>query len=213
MCIRDRFRVEVETRIDKVENGSQVRVMAIQQEPQEKLDEIQSNMSGRMTKISDEVDQVKNQVNGNKEKIESMQHIQLNIQEEMDRLNIRPTCSTHHTTLENRDSVNFKDYRKYPIEFLEGVNEGLSRMKGNRWSIITTLLDDGFKGITDNCWSAVRNVINTYEEFKQAFQSKYWSESIQNIVRDNLSNRKYNPNLGQSPTAYFLGKVLSLIHI
>ena len=36
--------------------------MTIQQETQDKLDEIQSNMSGRMTKISDEVDQVKNPV-------------------------------------------------------------------------------------------------------------------------------------------------------
>ena len=55
---------------------------------------IQGNMSGRMTTISDEVDKVKSQVNGNKEKIESIQHIQLNIQEEVDRLNIRPTSST-----------------------------------------------------------------------------------------------------------------------
>ena len=99
----------------------------------------------------------------------------------MDRLNVRPTCSTHHTTLENQDSVSFKDYRKNPIEFLECINEGLSRMKENRWSTTKTLLDDGFKGITDNWWSAVRNEINTYEEFKRAFRSKNWSESIQNL--------------------------------
>ena len=100
------FRVEVDTKIERVETNNQIRIIATQQETQEKLDEIQGNMSGRMTKISGEIDQVKNQVNGNKEKIENMQHI-------MDRLNIvRPTCSSYHTTLENRDSDNFKYYRK-----------------------------------------------------------------------------------------------------
>ena len=156
------FRAEVDTKIERVETNNQIRIIATQQETQEKLDEIQGNMSGRMTKISDEVDQVKSQVNSNKEKIESIQHIQLNIQEEVDRLNItRPTCSTYHTTLENRDSVNFKDYRKNPIEFLERINEKLSQMKENRCCVTKTLLDDGFKGITDNWWSAVRNEVNT----------------------------------------------------
>ena len=68
-------------------------------------------------------------------------------------------------------------------------------------------MDDCFKGITDNWWSAIRNEIHTYEEFRRVFRSKYWSESVQNIIRDNLCNGKYNATLGQSPTAYFLGKV------
>ena len=47
------FRIEVDTKIERVETINQVRIIATQQETQEKLDEIQSNMSGRMTSISD----------------------------------------------------------------------------------------------------------------------------------------------------------------
>ena len=97
------------------------------------------------------MDQVKSQVNNNKEKIENIQHTQLrNIQEEIARMNYRPMCSTHYTVLDNRENINFKDYRRNPIEFLERVDEGLNRMKENRWSMIKSLLDDCFKGITDN---------------------------------------------------------------
>ena len=72
---------------------------------------------------------------------------------------------------------------------------------------IKSLLDDSFKEITNNWWSVIRNEIHTYEEFKQIFRSKYWSESMQNIVRDNLCNGRYNTTHYQSLTAYFLGKV------
>ena len=123
------------------------------------------------------LDVYKRQVSGNKEKIENIHHIQLNMQEEMDRINIRPTCSTQHTMLENRESVNFREYRRNPIGFLERIDEGLSQKKENRWSIIKTWLGNSFKGITDNWWSAIRNELNNYEEFKQVFRSKYWSRS------------------------------------
>ena len=38
-------------------------------------------------------------------------------------------------------------------------------------------------------------------------QDKYWSEATQHAVRNNISNGRFDPYLGQSPTAYFLGKV------
>ena len=46
-----------------------------------------------------------------------------------------------------------------------------------------------------------------YEGFKQTFRIKYWSESVQTIIRDNLCRGRYNATHYQSPTAYFLGKV------
>ena len=73
--------------------------------------------------------------------------------------------------------------------------------------MIKKFLDASFKNITDNWWTAIRNEVHNYQEFKQVFKTKYWSESIQIIVRDNLCNGKYDPTRGQSPTAYFLGKV------
>ena len=58
-----------------------------------------------------------------------------------------------------------------------------------------------------------RNEVNSYTEFKQIFKTKYWSESIQNIVRDNLCNGKYDATRGQAPTSYFLGKVCIARHL
>ena len=68
-------------------------------------------------------------------------------------------------------------------------------------------IDEHFKDMNDNWWTASRHGITDYQNFKNLFKAKYWSESKQNIVRDNMCNGKYDPNRGQTPTAYFLGKV------
>ena len=82
-----------------------------------------------------------------------------------------------------------------------------------RWNIIKNLLDDCFKNINDNWWSAVRNETSNYEEFKKAFRSKYWSDSVQNMIRENITNGRFNINQEQSPTTYFLGKVCLARHL
>ena len=69
------------------------------------------------------------------------------------------------------------------------------------------MLGELFKDINDNWWIATRHDIQNYQEFKTLFKAKYWSESTQNILRDNLCNGKDEPYRGQTPTAYFLGKV------
>ena len=39
------------------------------------------------------------------------------------------------------------------------------------------------------------------------FRDKYWSESTQNVVRNDISNGRYEPQAGHTLTSYFLGKV------
>ena len=87
-------------------------------------------------------------------------------------MSYRPACSVQHNMLDNRENVNFKNYPRNPVEFLERVDECLQRTKENRWTMIKNLLDDSFKEITDNWWSAIRNEITTYEGFKQTFRIK-----------------------------------------
>ena len=70
------------------------------------------------------------------------------------------------------------------------MSKWLNQTRENRWSIIKNFLDEGFKGINDNWWSAIRNEVHNYDEFKQMFRDKYWSEAFQNIIRDNLCNGK-----------------------
>ena len=69
------------------------------------------------------------------------------------------------------------------------------------------MIDETFKDTYDNWWTAVRPDILDMTEFKKQFKEKYWSESTQNMIRNNLSNGRYETNVGQSPTSYFLGKV------
>ena len=73
--------------------------------------------------------------------------------------------------------------------------------------MVKGILHEGFKIIADNWWTAIRNEVNSYEGFKQLFKLKYWSESVQNIVRDNLCNGRYGSTRGETPAAYFLGKI------
>ena len=68
-------------------------------------------------------------------------------------------------------------------------------------------MDEYFKEIHDNWWTATRHKVQSYEEFKTQFRAKYWSEATQNIVRDNICHGKYDASKGATLTSYFLGKV------
>lgn len=63
------------------------------------------------------------------------------------------------------------------------------------------MLDEYFKSLT-----ATRHNLHNYEEFKHLFKVNHWSESTQNIVRDNLCNGKYDLTR-RTLTSYFLGKL------
>ena len=87
------------------------------------------------------------------------------------------------------------------------MEENIGRNRENRWTAIRSMLDECFKDIYDNWWTASRHDIQNYPEFKTLFKIKYWSESTQNIVRDDICHGKYDANRGIKPTAYFLSKV------
>lgn len=67
------------------------------------------------------------------------------------------------------------------------------------------MVDEYFKCMTDNSWTATRHDLHNYEKFKQTFKAKYWPESTRSIVGDSLWNGKYDPTRG-TQTSYFLGK-------
>ena len=105
MCIRDRetekqitetkqrldkneetigqFRMEIDARMDRGEHSNQVRIMSIQQENQDQLNGMKSNIADKLTNFNDKIEHVKNQVNNQGEKIENL-HFQVNIQGEIE---------------------------------------------------------------------------------------------------------------------------------
>ena len=62
-------------------------------------------------------------------------------------------------------------------------------------------------------WMPNRSDIDNYEQFKSLFKAKYWSETTQNLIRDNIFHGRYKPQVGSSMTAYFLGKVCMAKHL
>ena len=109
--------------------------------------------------------------------------------------------------MDNREVINLKQYKRYPMEFLERVDEQLVKTRENRWTIIRGYLDEYFRDINDNWWTATRHDLTSYEEFKDVFKGKYWSKATQNIVWDNICFGRYDASRGTTFTAYFLGKV------
>ena len=87
------------------------------------------------------------------------------------------------------------------------MEEHLARIRETRWNNIKSLIDEYFKEIYDNWWTATRHEVHSYEEFKTQFRAKYWSEATQNIVRDHICHGKYDANRGGTMTSYFLGQV------
>ena len=61
--------------------------------------------------------------------------------------------------------------------------------------------------IRDSWWTATRHEVGSYDTFKTAFKQKYWLEATQNIIRDDITNGKFDVNGRQSMTTYFLGKI------
>ena len=68
------------------------------------------------------------------------------------------------------------------MEFIKRVEENIARTRETRWTTIRNMLDEYFKDVHDNWWTATRHDIQNYAEFKALFKTKYWSESAQNIV-------------------------------
>ena len=133
----------------------------------------------------------------NREKIEEIQNREImKIREELEIINNRPPIISQFQHMDNRETINFNSYKRNTMEFLERVREQLAKTRENRWPVIRGHLDEYFRDINDNWWTATRHDLNNYEEFKAMFKGKYWSEATQNIIRDNTCHGKYETNRG-----------------
>ena len=112
---------------------------------------------------------------------------------------------------EHREWLNFRQYKRKPMEFLARIEEYMDKHRGNRWVHNRELLDESFREMSDHWWMANRSDIENYQQFKSLFKAKYWSETTQNLIRD-ICHGHYKPQVGSSMTAYFLAKVCMAKH-
>ena len=167
-----------------------------------------STLGEKCEEVSVKVDAIKHQVSNDKDQLTERQQREFNdIRDEMHRLRTLPNILSGLTHLEGREQIDFRAYVKNPLEFLERVEEVINRNRENRWSIIKGMLDESFRNTFDNWWTATRHEVESYDAFKIAFKQKYWSETTQNIIRDDITNGKFDLNGRQSTTTYFLGKI------
>ena len=99
------------------------------------------------------------------------------------------------------------------MEFLARIEEYMDKHRGNRWVHNRELLDESFREMSDHWWMANRSDIESYQQFKSLFKAKYWSETTQNLIRDNICHGHYKQQVGSSMTACFLGKVCMAKHL
>ena len=88
-------------------------------------------------------------------KIAEFRARELRLQEEINALKDRPIMTSHVLCSETRET---------------------------RWTVIKSMIDNMFKEVHDNWWTAVRPDINNFNEFKKLFKDKYWSEATQHMV-------------------------------
>ena len=126
----------------------------------------------------------------NREKIQGISIREKQKQDELDALREKPYNNTQFITSENREIINFRSYRRNPIEFLKRVEELIEKNRETRWSSVRSMIDEMFRDTHDNWWMATRPEINDTQEFKKQFREKYWSESTQNVVRNDIIQNK-----------------------
>ena len=95
----------------------------IRQENHDQLDNIKSSINCKFTDFHETVENVKNQFHSQVKKLDNLQQLQTNLQGDVDRIGSRSTCNTQHAIQDSRESVNFRDYRRNPLEFLGRVDK------------------------------------------------------------------------------------------
>ena len=111
----------------------------------------QTNFGERCEDIIATVNDVRDQVHSDKEKMAEIQQRELNnFIEEINMFRNQPVQMSGIPNMDNRETINFRTYKKNPMEFIESVEESIARNWENRWTVIRGMLDEYFKDVHDN---------------------------------------------------------------
>ena len=153
-------RNEVDGRINSIEEINEVRIESLKKMSQDEIKRVRTDVGEICEEIDASVNTIRTLTVTNKEKIEELcQREILQIREELETIRNRPAQGHYLQPIDNRDIINFKNYKKNPIEFLEQVEENLTRIRESRWTVIRSLIDEYFKEIHDNWWTATRHLV------------------------------------------------------
>ena len=94
-------------------------------------DRVWTDFGEKCREIDTAVNEVRGQGQQNKNRIEEIQQREIaKIREELEVINNRPPVMTQYQHMDNREVINFKQYRRNPMEFLENTRPRLGRIDG-----------------------------------------------------------------------------------
>ena len=115
-------------RMTNLEEDSQIRMESIRTATEENINQVRTDLGKRCQEIDTAVNEVRGQGQHKQEKIEKIQRREITkIREELDIISNRPTVISHLQHLDNRELINFKIYRRNPMEFLEQIEETIEK--------------------------------------------------------------------------------------
>lgn len=140
-------------------------------------------------------------------RIDEVQESQERLKQKVTELETRPVVSNvmNAVNQEVLKEVRYNGRDEYPMEFLKDLRE-----------IQRTYYPDGSvkwlnRHLTEGAmvwWRIIQAQIHTYEQFEEAFILKFWSQQIQEGIRDNLEFGRFNPNGRLSMIQYVENKIL-----
>jgi hypothetical protein len=201
---------------DKLENTEQQidRLNLQQVNVQENIETVKTDLVVMHEELNLVKDNSSSTVEDHFKKYDShFQEVIFNLQSEIEEVRNKPIVWSTAVDYQHKDIPRMQDFRRNPIVFFNRLTEHLAYTRTTQWSGVRRVLDICFNGIHDQWWAANREVIADFPSFEESFKSKYWSESIQHIVRDDLENGTYKRGGNLSLTAYFLGKVCIAKHL
>ncbi|KAJ8985437.1 hypothetical protein NQ317_017069 [Molorchus minor] len=98
----------------------------------------------------------------------------------------------------------YGDKRTHPKMFLKHLKQTLEIIPNN--INIKFHIRNSLKGEAETWFNIIEDNFETFEQFKDLFIGKYWCESYQSRIRENLFNGRFNEDYGYSMENYILKK-------
>ena len=122
---------------------------------------------------------------------------QQRVQRRLEEIEQRPPVAMNGTNVSKE--ITFDDEDSFPMEFLKElkeIQETYYPSENTRW------LSRHLTGEAAIWWRIVRGQVNTFQEFEEIFVEKYWGDTQQERIRDQLEYGRFNPNGSLSMIQY-----------
>ena len=94
--------------------------------------------------------------------MENGRHGDVYKRQEIELIRNRPSGYHNFPMSENRERLNFRQYKRKPMEFLARIEEYLEKHRGNQWVQNREILDESFREVNDH-WSVSYTHLDVYK--------------------------------------------------